>query len=461
MHRILPTFLALIVGTSLSAQLTMIVDAIPSNTPEGDPIHVAGDFQGWDPSSPDYQLSDMGDGTYQILLNITPGLITFKFTRGGWDTVEGNENGGFLPDRTYSYGGGEETVNLQILSWEDVGGTNSTAAENVSVMDDNFYIPQLDRERRIWIYLPPNYDQVDDHYKVLYMQDGQNLFDIATSFAGEWQVDETLNDLFTNGDEGCIVVGIENGGLHRIDEYSPWVNPEYGGGQGAEYMEFIVNTLKPYIDENYRTKPEREWTGIMGSSLGGLISTYGGVEHSGVFSRIGTFSPSYWFSSDEAYNHVATTPVSGAMRIYSIAGEQEGSGMVAGVNFMETVYTANGYTEDEHIAHIHSYGTHSESYWAGEFEDAYLWLWSGTTDISDMERDRFTVFPNPASDSVNVQYHSPQKVVRTEVCNYFGQTLRFYEGMPAVVDLKGLEAAVVIVLHMEDNTVLTQQVIRK
>ena len=138
------------------------------------------------------------------------------------------------------------------------------------------------------------------------MHDSQNLFDNYYSFAGEWGIDETLNSLFNAGDYGCIVVGVDNGGVERINEYSPWVNASYGGGDGDKYARFIVETLKPYIDQNYRTSPEREKTGIMGSSMGGLISFYIGLKYQEVFSKIGIFSPSFWFSK-ECYSFGAKT----------------------------------------------------------------------------------------------------------------------------------------------------------
>nr|NQU93451.1 alpha/beta hydrolase [Bacteroidota bacterium] len=201
----------------LADQVTMIVISIPENTPPGDDIYIAGSFNGWNPGDPTYMLQNNSSVQPEIVIEGT-GTIMFKFTRGSWETVEGNENGGFLPDRTFTFGT-TDTLEITILSWEDTGGTNHTAAENVIVMDEEFYIPQFDRYRRIWLYLPPDYENTLDNYAVLYMHDGQNLFDAATSYAGEWEVDETLNDLFTEGKGVPIVVGIDNGGTFRIDEY--------------------------------------------------------------------------------------------------------------------------------------------------------------------------------------------------------------------------------------------------
>jgi predicted alpha/beta superfamily hydrolase len=422
------------------AQLTFVVDDIPANTPDGASIYVVGTFNGWDPGDPAYELMENVDGDFEITFTPTSGTLEFKFTRGSWETVEGNENGGFLPDRTYSYDGSQTTEVFQILSWEDIGGDNSTAADNVEIIDTDFYIPQLDRYRRIWVYVPPDYETSVEHYKVLYMHDGQNLFDAATSFVGEWEVDETLNELFDLGDPGCIVVGIDNGGVHRLDEYSPWYNNTYeAGGEGDDYMEFLVETLKPYIDENYRTLPEREFTGLMGSSMGGLISTFGGIEHSDVFSRIGSFSPSYWFAYDEVEDFISNTLHPDDMRIYSIAGMLEGGSMAADAEDIDAHYSDSGYDDMEHLTVIHDDGEHSEWYWRREFEAAYLWLWEGTNQIEETNTT-FVFYPNPVSEILT--YDASNFLVGTveyELCDTAGKTLM--NGIAAskgVLDVSGL-----------------------
>jgi metallo-beta-lactamase class B len=145
----------------------------------------------------------------------------------------------------------------------------STATASVSILDTAFAMPQLERTRRIWLYLPPGYAASTRRYPVLYMHDGQNLFDAATSFAGEWGVDETLDSLHALGDPGVIVVGIDNGRMKRMDEYTPWHNTRYGGGEGDAYVDFLTQTLKPYVDAHYRTLAERVHTGVAGSSMGG------------------------------------------------------------------------------------------------------------------------------------------------------------------------------------------------
>lgn len=383
----------------VAAQLTIRVTAIPINTPAGSNIYIAGNFNTWNAGDPNAILS-LNNGVYSITINPAPGQLEFKFTRGSWATVEGNMNGGFLPNRMVSYSGAPQTLDLTILSWEDVGGTNSTAAPNVQIMDNNFYMPQLNRYRRIWLYLPPDYHTSNKNYPVLYMHDGQNLFDDATSFSGEWHVDEALNTLHSQGDYGCIVVGIENGGQYRLDEYSPWVNTQYGGGQGEEYLNFIVNTLKPHIDANYRTFSGRTSTGIMGSSMGGLISMYGFSERQDVFSRSGIFSPAFWFAGSNSANHTATHDKQGSARVYFLAGGSEPAYVATDMQAVADAMGTAGFSADEKYSTVVPGGQHSEWFWAQEFPDAYVWLFAGAvSSVLDAGKKRtLDIYPNPVGD---------------------------------------------------------------
>jgi predicted alpha/beta superfamily hydrolase len=360
------------------SQVTLKVVSIPANTPEGATIYFAGSVNSWNPGDANYivQLDEFGNR--QIVIPEGTGTVSYKFTRGSWATVEGNASGGFTPDRTFTFTGSPQTIELSILSWEDLGGgSNSTAAANVQIMDGAFYMPQLDTTRRIWLYLPPDYDTTTKNYPVLYMQDGQNLFDNATSFSGEWEVDETLNELFADGDYGVIVVGIDNGGAERLNEYSPWVNDQYGGGDGDDYMSFLANTLKPYIDSNYRTRPEAAMNALIGSSMGGLISTYGACEFPNAFSKVGSLSPAYWFALSDLNDYIdnGSFDLSGH-RMYFVGGTNESSTMVSHINTVKDKLQAKGLTAENTLTKFDSYGTHTESYWRGEFAALYQWLFA-------------------------------------------------------------------------------------
>jgi hypothetical protein len=158
----------------------------------------------------------------------------------------------------------------------------------------SLWSPQLFNERDLYVYLPRGYGESGQRYPVLYMQDGQNLFDDALSFAGEWHLDEALeNDPAL---PPCIVVGIPNTGPRRLDEYTPFMDAKHGGGDGERYLDFLVETVKPLIDADFDTLPDPENTGIGGSSLGGLISLYGFFARPGTFGFAAVMSPSIWFA---------------------------------------------------------------------------------------------------------------------------------------------------------------------
>lgn len=444
------------------AQLTIVVTSIPSNTPAGADIYIAGTFNGWNAMDDTAILTNNGNGTYQITLNPPTGEVKYKFTRGGWETVEGNANGGFQPDHIVNYNGTPTTENVDILSWEDLGGgggCTSSASDNVQVVSGSFYMPQLDRNRRVWIYLPPDYHTSDKYYPVLYAHDGQNLFDICTSAFGEWRLDESLNELFENGDDGVIVVAIDNGGGHRIDEYSPWVNPEYGGGEGDEYGRFIVETLKPHIDANYRTRPQREYTGTMGSSMGALISMYLAIEYQGVFSKAGILSPAFWFSED-AYTHVNNTGKEQSMKFYLMAGEQESQTMVPLLNSMNQTLANVGFQEGERIVVTHADGQHSEWYWAREFPWVYLWLYGdvGTTNTNDpIDVNAVTFQPNPAQNTLNIQTEKPLTDAILRFYSMDGRLVKTRNIQSNSVDISDLENGMYIVLLFSDCMPMANQ----
>ena len=372
-------FLFLFCWFTSYSQLTIQLDQFPANTPLADQIYIAGTFNSWNSGDPNYVLTKNKDGKFQIHLDIAPGLVAFKFTRGSWQSAEGSQTGGYRSNHTIQYQGGKQTVGVTILSWEDLyrSNTNSTAAPNVKLLDDNFYLPQLDRERRIWIYLPPDYEETNDRYPVIYLQDGQNVFDAYQSFSGEWKIDETLNSFSANGGIKAIAVAIDNGGSERLNEYSPWINSRYGGGLGDEYAAFIVETLKPFVDKSFRTKAERENTIIAGSSMGGLISMYTAIEYQETFGKAIIFSPAFWFAP-ELDDFVDKTGKEQRMKFYFLAGRQEDNGSVAKAIWdMNNLLVEEGFGEGELFVRTHADGQHSEWYWAREFPGALQWLFSG------------------------------------------------------------------------------------
>jgi len=222
--------------------------------------------------------------------------------------------------------------------------------------------PQLGNQRDILVYLPPSYEQDDRAYPVLYMHDGQNLFDDATSFSCEWGVDETMEAASQGGIE-AIVVGIPNMETKRTDEYSPFVDEENGGGQGAAYVAFFLDTLKPLIDQTFRTCTGREHTGILGSSMGGLISLYAFFEEHQTFGFAGVMSPALWFGRERLSALVERAPLPTG-RLHLDVGTAEGESTLADTRAVWSALQEKTVPDHTHLSYLEDAGAgHDEAAW--------------------------------------------------------------------------------------------------
>jgi predicted alpha/beta superfamily hydrolase len=235
-------------------------------------------------------------------------------------------------------------------------------------MYTSMYITELQARRRIWVYLPDDYAISGKRYPVLYMQDGQNLFDAASSFSGEWGVDEYLDSITGAG----IVVGIDNGGDTRINEYNPNDNEEFGKGLGKEYLRRVVEILKPFVDDRFRTLADAHHTAIAGSSMGGLISFYAGLYYPDIFGAVGVFSPSFWIVQDlQAQLKKLAGSGYSDQRYFFYGGGQEEEEMTKRLQevrkIMETKLKA------QVTICVNEKGTHSEWAWRKVFPEFYAW----------------------------------------------------------------------------------------
>lgn len=262
------------------------------------------------------------------------------------------------------------TVAILLFVTYKITAQQSTASNQVSTF--TIEAPQLQTTKKIWLYLPKSYTtHPEKKYPVIYMHDAQNLFDKKTAYAGEWEIDETLDRL--NAD--VIVIGIEHGNDKRMDELTPFKNEKYGGGKADDYLSFIVNTLKPHVDTTYRTKTKAKNTTIFGSSLGGLTSFYAVLKYPEVFGKAGVFSPSFWFS-DEIYDMMKKAPKTKA-KVYFLCGDSESKeiDVAADMNKMAKLLDENRcYCLHLTQKTIVKGGEHNEKLWREAFEKAYLWL---------------------------------------------------------------------------------------
>jgi predicted alpha/beta superfamily hydrolase len=275
---------------------------------------------------------------------------------------------------------------LQTITWDPYHAVypenrGHRISGNIRVSRD-VHSPALNNDRDILVYLPPSYflatsEASAKRYPVLYMHDGQNLFDPATSFAGEWGVDEALESLAYETGMETIVVGIPNSGKGRLDEYSPFHDPLRGGGKGNLYLSFILHTLKPLIDNQFRTLPDRKHTGLMGSSMGGLISLYGFFHREQVFGFAGVMSPSLWFGQGAIFDYVKNAPFVPGKIYLDVGTREQGGSMTAlrklansrrtygGVRRMKRVLVRKGYRLNRQLLYVEErWAAHNEAAWA-------------------------------------------------------------------------------------------------
>ena len=208
---------------------------------------------------------------------------------------------------------------------------------------ERVWSPQLRNRRSVDVYLPWSYPS-GRRYPVVYMQDGQNLSDPSTAFAGTWDLDAVLDRLSAAGLE-TIVVGVHHAGEDRLAEYSPFPDRRHGGGDGDAYLEFLTTTLKPRIDRMFRSEPGREATAILGSSMGALVSLYAYFRFPSVFGRAAAMSPSIWFGQGAVLDFIeqARTPPG---RLYVDVGLHEGAGTLRDAQRLGRLLMQKGFARD-------------------------------------------------------------------------------------------------------------------
>ena len=346
------------------------------------PVFITGNFNKWNPRDLSFELALTTDNTYIIEIEDEklPDLIEYKFTRGGWGNVEIDRFGNVTPNRKIEKKElkTEDEVERWRINW---GPFKQEFFPIVEIISEKFFIPQLNRTRKIWALLPYNYHKTKKDYPVLYLQDAQNLFNEGSAF-GNWEIDKKMSILAEYGRGDVIIIAIENGSDDRIKEYVLDNNSITENAEGKKYVRFLADTLKPYVDSVYRTKPEREFTGIGGSSLGGLISIYSGFLYPEVYSKLMIFSPSLWLNPENNFPQMNfKNPYD--IKVYMYGGEQEGSEMTERIQLFEK--TMEGWEDAtsmqfEFKVSINDEGKHQEFYWSQEFPRAMEWLYFDTQD---------------------------------------------------------------------------------
>ncbi len=361
-------------------QVTFVITRLPEKTPPNQTFTLGANLGSWNPATPGFAFAPDAQGRPSLTLELRAGTnVEYKVTRGGWGTVEKNADGSEMKNRVLEVNG-TATVELRVERWVDSPGAvappRSTVSGHVEVLQA-VKSPELSNSRDVRVYLPPSYARGTQRYPVLYLHDGQNVFDEATAFVKqEWHADEAAEALAKTGRE-LIIVAVDNTGDRR-SEYAPFRAPmnDYQA-RGDRYLAFLTTTLKPMIDAKYRTRPDPAHTGLAGSSLGGLITLYGVLANPGVFGFGAAFSPSLSSADFNLQRWAKGKPATKPVRLYLDMGDKEGDSsawnqvLVESTEDLARQLSAQGYETRVQIA---KGGHHNEDAWAPRLPPVLEWF---------------------------------------------------------------------------------------
>ena len=338
------------------------------------PVYISGNFNNWRTQDKEFMMEKIGSSSYHYKFPHDfdyPDELLYKFTKGDWSDVEINNEGNRTENRsTFLHTGiQKEHVARWRKNWLPF---KQNYLPQVLLISDEFEIPQLNKTRKIWALLPHDYDNSSESYPVMYLQDAQNLFNESAEF-GNWEIDKKLAVMSEYKIGKIIIIAIEHADEDRIKEYNVG-KTILGKGEGKKYIRFVRDTLKPFIDSNFRTKKEQEFTGIGGSSMGGLVSIFSGLQNPDVFGRLMIFSPSLWVVPEIKISSKKATVAD--TKIYLYGGGQESQTMVSDMkSFKQKLISSTFIKENTKInLSINPKGKHSETYWSDEFPKAIEWL---------------------------------------------------------------------------------------
>jgi predicted alpha/beta superfamily hydrolase len=339
------------------------------------PVYLSGNFNQWVTQDHNFLMEKISKGKYTFTFPVDfpyPEELVYKFTKGDWSEVEIDKFENRTPNRFCKKKSGiqKEHVPKWRQNWLPY---RPSQLPQVHLISEEFEIPQLKKTRKVWALLPHDYNTSEEHYPVLYLQDAQNLFNENSPF-GNWQIDKKLAVMSDYGIGKIIIIAIEHAEKERVIEYN-FGKTLLGEGQGKQYIRFLTDTLKPFVDKNFRTKPERGFTGIGGSSMGGLVSLFSGLIYPEVYGKLMIFSPSLWvipkikFSFLDFFEPMET-------KIYLYAGGEESASMVSNIEkFKKRIQKREALRDKMEIQlSINEKGKHNETYWSDEFPKAIEWL---------------------------------------------------------------------------------------
>jgi len=347
------------------------------NTPDDDdrPVYISGNFNDWKTQDYKFLMKKISKGKYEFEFPEGKEFqkeLSYKFTKGDWSEVEIDKYGNKTPNRHWN---DEKLLRTEkVAKWrKNWLPYRPSQLPKIHLISEEFEIPQLNKTRKIWALLPHDYDTSEESYPVLYLQDAQNLFNENADF-GNWEIDKKLAVMSDYGIGKIIIIAVEHAESERLQEYNVG-RTLLGTGSGKQYIRFLTDTLKPFVDKTFRTKSDRESTGIGGSSMGGLVSIFSGLIYPEVFGKLMVFSPSLWVIPKiklgflDFFEPLET-------RLYLYAGGDESDTMISHVTKLQKRLLKRESLQGKMKIRlsINMDGKHNEVYWSDEFPKAIEWL---------------------------------------------------------------------------------------
>lgn len=365
-----------LIATKIETGLHII---LTTDEDDSRPVYISGNFNEWRTQDKEFVMEKVGAGLYHFKFTHDfklPETVLYKFTKGDWSAVEIDANEERTENRSTTKHTGIQ--NEHVFRWRrNWMPFKPNFLPQIQLISDEFEIPQLNTTRKVWALLPHDYDYSNESYPVMYLQDAQNLFNENAEY-GNWEIDKKLAVMSEYNVGKIIVIAVEHAEEDRVKEYNVG-KTVLGKGQGKKYIKFLVETLKPYVDSNFRTKEERAFTGIGGSSMGGLISIFSGLRYPEVFGKLMIFSPSLWVVPKMKIKNYED---SGNTKIYLYAGGDESATMIEHVEIFKNRMLESEFIDDKMKINlsINKLGKHNETYWSDEFPKAIEWLFFNTKD---------------------------------------------------------------------------------
>jgi predicted alpha/beta superfamily hydrolase len=347
------------------------------NTPDDDdrPVYISGNFNDWKTQDYKFLMKKISKGKYEFEFPEGKEFqkeLSYKFTKGDWSEVEIDKYGNKTPNRHWN---DEKLLRTEkVAKWrKNWLPYRPSQLPKIHLISEEFEIPQLNKTRKIWALLPHDYDTSEESYPVLYLQDAQNLFNENADF-GNWEIDKKLAVMSDYGIGKIIIIAVEHAESERLQEYNVG-RTLLGTGSGKQYIRFLTDTLKPFVDKTFRTKSDRESTGIGGSSMGGLVSIFSGLIYPEVFGKLMVFSPSLWVIPKiklgflDFFEPLET-------RLYLYAGGDESDTMISHVTKLQKRLLKRESLQGKMKIRLslNMDGKHNEVYWSDEFPKAIEWL---------------------------------------------------------------------------------------